>query len=121
MRADSFHYRIVQLGVFFPPNPGAPATIGGMISNNSSGSRAVKYGVTRDYVKQLEVVLADGTITKLGTRATKTSSGFDLLDVVVEFDVVEEVVVGLALDDENHPPPAAAAAEIAGEDSTTSN
>jgi FAD/FMN-containing dehydrogenase len=54
-----------------------------MISNNSSGSRAVKYGVTRDYVKQLEVVLADGTITKLGTRATKTSSGYDLLDLVV--------------------------------------
>jgi glycolate oxidase subunit GlcD len=75
--------KLRELGVFFPPNPGAPATIGGMISNNSSGSRAVKYGVTRDYVKQLEVVLADGTITKLGTRATKTSSGFDLLDVVV--------------------------------------
>ncbi len=75
--------KLRELGVFFPPNPGAPATIGGMISNNSSGSRAVKYGVTRDYVKQLEVVLADGTITKLGTRATKTSSGYDLLDLVV--------------------------------------
>jgi len=75
--------KLRELGVFFPPNPGAPATIGGMISNNSSGSRAVKYGVTRDYVKQLEVVLADGTITKLGTRATKTSSGYDLLDLVI--------------------------------------
>lgn len=75
--------KLREQGVFFPPNPGAPASIGGMISNNSSGSRAVKYGVTRNYVKQLEVVLADGTITKLGTRATKTSSGYDLVDLVV--------------------------------------
>jgi glycolate oxidase len=64
----------------FPPNPGSEvlATIGGMVSTNASGHRAVKYGTTRDYIKGLKVVLADGTVIDTGTTAPKTSLGYDL-------------------------------------------
>ena len=65
-------------GLFFPPDPGANATIGGMIGNNASGIRSIKYGATKDYVLSLEVVLPDGEIIKTGSRAIKSSSGYDL-------------------------------------------
>jgi len=72
-------------GMFFPPAPGSSevATIGGMVSNNSSGMRAVKYGVTRDYILSLEVVLAGGQVLRVGSNATKSSSGYDLVDLFV--------------------------------------
>ncbi len=66
--------------LMFPPNPGSEviATIGGMVSTNASGHRAVKYGTTRDYIKGLKVVLADGRVIDTGTTAPKTSLGYDL-------------------------------------------
>lgn len=75
-------------GVFFPPDPGSSrmATVGGMVANNSSGLRAVKYGVTSQYVLGLEVVLADGTVIVTGgmqSRALKTASGVELTKLFV--------------------------------------
>ena len=68
-----------RYGLFFPPDPGAAATIGGMIGNNASGIRTVKYGPTREYVLRLVVVLPGGQVIRVGNRARKSSSGYDLL------------------------------------------
>jgi D-lactate dehydrogenase (cytochrome) len=70
--------RLQRHGLFFPPDPGAAATVGGMIANNASGIRTVKYGPTKDYVLRLSVVLADGRLVRVGNRARKSSSGYDL-------------------------------------------
>ena len=71
-------------GFFYPPDPGEKtATIGGNISTNAGGMRAVKYGVTRDYVRGLEVVLPDGEIVNLGGKVVKNSSGYSLKDLMV--------------------------------------
>jgi glycolate oxidase len=67
-------------GLFYPPDPASRAdcSIGGNIATNAGGPRCLKYGVTRDYVLGLEVVLADGTVARLGSRTHKNKSGFDL-------------------------------------------
>ncbi|MCL2403939.1 MAG: FAD-binding oxidoreductase [Defluviitaleaceae bacterium] len=71
-------------GFFYPPDPGEKsATIGGNISTNAGGMRAVKYGVTRDYVRALEVVLPSGEIVELGGKVVKDSSGYSLKNLVI--------------------------------------
>ncbi|MEG0752276.1 MAG: FAD-binding oxidoreductase [Angelakisella sp.] len=68
----------------YPPDPGEKsATIGGNISTNAGGMRAVKYGVTRDYVRGLTVVLPDGQIITLGGKVVKNSSGYSLKDLII--------------------------------------
>ena len=69
---------------FYPPDPGEKtATIGGNISTNAGGMRAVRYGVTRDYVRGLKVVLANGEIVELGGKIVKNSSGYSLLNLMI--------------------------------------
>jgi len=77
---NQLNMALKKQNLMFPPNPGseAIATIGGMMSTNSSGHRAVKYGTAKDYVKALKVVLADGTIIETGFRTPKSSFGYDL-------------------------------------------
>ena len=70
-------------GLFFPPDPGAAATIGGMIGNNASGIRTVKYGATKDYVMRLVVVMPGGRVIHTGNRARKSSSGYNLVSLFV--------------------------------------
>ncbi|MDO9528091.1 MAG: FAD-binding oxidoreductase [Syntrophales bacterium] len=72
-----------RLGLFFPPDPGAAATIGGMIANNASGIRTVKYGATKDCVMRLVVVMPNGDVLKIGNRARKSSSGYDLVHLFI--------------------------------------
>lgn len=87
-------------GLFFPPDPGAWATLGGMIANNASGIRTVKYGMTKDYVQELEVVLPGGRIIDTGNRAHKSSSGYDLARLFVGSEgtlgIVTKAVLRLA-------------------------
>ncbi len=69
---------------FYPPDPGEKsASIGGNISTNAGGMRAVKYGVTRDYVRGLEVVLANGDIIEVGGKIVKNSSGYSIKDLII--------------------------------------
>ena len=71
-------------GFFYPPDPGEKlSTIGGNISTNAGGMRAVKYGVTRDYVRGLEVILADGTIMTVGGKNVKDASGLSLKNLFI--------------------------------------
>ena len=71
-------------GLFYPPDPGEKsATIGGNAMTNAGGMRAVRYGVTRDYVLGMRVVLASGEILNLGGKIVKNSSGYSLLDLMI--------------------------------------
>jgi glycolate oxidase subunit GlcD len=71
---------VERKGLFYPPDPASRAdcSIGGNIATNAGGPRCLKYGVTRDYVLGLEVVLPDGQIARLGSRTHKNKTGFDL-------------------------------------------
>ena len=75
---------VESFGLFYPPDPGERASsIGGNISTNAGGMRAVKYGVTRDYVRGLTAVLADGTVLTVGGKQVKDASGLSLKHLLI--------------------------------------
>lgn len=75
---------IEKEGLFFPPHPGdETATVGGVIATNAGGSRAVKHGTVRDFVRGLEVVLPQGDIINIGGKFVKNSTGFSLLNLFI--------------------------------------
>jgi glycolate oxidase len=80
VRTMDLHDACAARGLFYPPDPGSwkYCTIGGNVAENAGGMRAVKYGVTRDYVMGLKVVLADGSILNTGGKAIKNVTGYDL-------------------------------------------
>ena len=79
-----FEQSIEDAGFYFPPHPGEEsAMIGGMIATNAGGSRAVKYGVIRNYVRGLEVVVPTGEIIHLGGKLIKSSTGYNLLHLFI--------------------------------------
>ncbi|MDN6729552.1 MAG: FAD-binding oxidoreductase [Alkalibacterium sp.] len=80
----NIHDFVEKKGYFYPPDPASKhSTIGGNVATNAGGLRAVKYGTTRDYVREMTVVLPDGEEMTLGSLNIKSSSGFDLKDLFI--------------------------------------
>jgi glycolate oxidase len=92
---------VEQIGLFYPPDPASlnQSTIGGNVACNAGGPRCLKYGVTKDYVLGLTVVLIDGTVLRLGGRTVKNVTGFQLVQLFVgsegSLGVITEIILRL--------------------------
>jgi len=80
-----FQEAVIEKGLFYPPDPSSKGScfMGGNVAHNSGGPRAVKYGVVKDYILSLEVVLADGSIIQTGAKTLKNSTGYNLTALMV--------------------------------------
>ncbi|MFX1322478.1 MAG: FAD-binding and (Fe-S)-binding domain-containing protein [Promethearchaeota archaeon] len=96
---DDLNEKLAPFGYFFPPDPGSSsvATIGGMVATNAGGIQAFKYGVTKNYVLYLEVILPDGTIMNLGTNVLKSVSSYNLKDLIIGSEGTLGVITKIGL------------------------
>ncbi len=98
-------------GLFFPPHPGdESAQIGGLVACNAGGSRAVKYGVMRNYIKGIEAILPTGELLRLGGQLLKNNTGYDLMHLIIGSEGTLAVITGAIL--RLYPPVVASATMI---------
>ncbi|WP_071141555.1 FAD-binding oxidoreductase [Acidaminococcus timonensis] len=95
---DTLSKDALNHGMFYPPDPGEKfATLGGNVSTNAGGMRAVKYGTTRDYVQAMTVVLPSGEIIHVGAPVSKSSSGYSLLHLLIGSEGTLGIITELTL------------------------
>ena len=94
-----FHQAVEKEGLFFPPDPSSSAysTLGGNVAECAGGPRAVKYGVTRDYVLGLEAVLPSGELIHTGVRTVKGVTGYDLTRLIIGSEGTLAIITGMTL------------------------
>jgi len=97
---DNLNNILKNDGLFFPPSPGGSgdlATIGGMVSTNASGIYSVKYGGTKEYILSLDIITGTGEKIKLGNRAIKRSSGYNLVELLVGSEGTLGIITAITL------------------------
>ncbi|KAA3634180.1 MAG: FAD-binding oxidoreductase [Calditrichaeota bacterium] len=97
---DNLNNNLKQYGLFFPPSPGGSgdiASVGGMVSTNASGIYSVKYGGTKEYILELEIIDGTGKLYKIGNRAVKRSSGYNLVELICGSEGTLGIIASITL------------------------